>query len=263
MNYESLKIEALQKIDVPAGKKVFFASDFHLGIPNYASSVAREKKIVQWLHSIKDQAAHIFLLGDLFDAWMEYGRVVPKGYVRLLGTLALLKDAGVPITVFTGNHDLWMYGYFEQELNIPVIHGPATMRIGKHQFFLAHGDGLGNGDVRYKILKSILRNKAVQWLFRRVHPDTGLGLAQYFSNNGASKRESEKVFYGEDKEYLIQFCKNYIKKDASIDYFIFGHRHYKMSLALNNKSTYINLGDWLSYNSFGVYDGKEMSLEEY
>lgn len=120
----------------PGEGKVYFASDFHLGIPDKASSLDRERLIVQWLNEIKSDAKAIFLLGDLFDFWFEYSSVVPKGYVRLLGKLAELRDLGIPISCFTGNHDLWMFGYFENELDIPVYRKHLSITIGNKKFML-------------------------------------------------------------------------------------------------------------------------------
>jgi UDP-2,3-diacylglucosamine hydrolase len=249
-------------ITLPKGKKIYFASDFHLGIPDAATSLIREKLICAWLDEIKKDAYQIFLLGDIFDAWLEYKTAVPKGFVRLLGKLAQLTDSGIKITAFTGNHDLWMYGYFEQELNIPVYHHPICIRINNQQFVLGHGDGLGPGDAGYKRLKKFLNNKACQWLYQWIHPDIGIRIAQYFSEKGLDKKQTEDTFLGEHKEFLILFCKDYLQQQHA-DYFLFGHRHYKLCFALNETSTYINLGDWLQYNSYAVYDGLVCSLETY
>jgi UDP-2,3-diacylglucosamine hydrolase len=202
------------------------------------------------------------LLGDIFDAWLEYKTAVPKGFTRLLGKLAQLTDSGVGITAFTGNHDLWMYGYFESELNIPVYHDAIKININQQQFLLAHGDGLGPGDAGYKRLKKFLNNKVCQWIYKWVHPDIGIRMAQYFSERGLHKKKSDDIFLGEDKEYLILFCKEFIQQEH-IDYFMFGHRHYKMQYKVSEKSTYFNLGDWLQYNSYVVYDGSNCALLQY
>jgi UDP-2,3-diacylglucosamine hydrolase len=249
-------------IQIPAGKKIYFASDFHLGIPDAATSLQREKLICKWLDAISADAHHVFLLGDIFDAWLEYKTVVPKGFTRLLGKLAQLTDSGIGITAFTGNHDLWMYGYFEQELNIPVYHHPIAIQINQKTFLLGHGDGLGPGDHGYKRLKAFLNNKLCQWCYRWVHPDIGVRMANYFSQKGLDKKTDDELFLGEDKEYLILFCKDYIQHN-SIDYFVFGHRHFKMEYAVNAQSTYFNLGDWLKYNSYLVYDGQDCLLTDF
>jgi UDP-2,3-diacylglucosamine hydrolase len=253
---------SLPPITLGANKKIYFASDFHLGMPDAKTSLIREKKICEWLLSIAPTAEHIFLLGDIFDAWIEYKRAVPKGFTRLLGTLANIADSGVKITIFTGNHDLWCYGYFEEELGIPVLHHPVTININDKKFFLGHGDGLGPGDRKYKFLKKFLNHPVCQWLYARIHPNTGIWLAEYFSGRGADKKDDDNTFLGEDKEYLILFCKEYLQHQHA-DYFLFGHRHYKLDLALSDTSRYLNLGDWLQYDSYAVFDGVDCKLEVY
>lgn len=247
---------------LPAGKKVYFASDFHLGLPNYQSSIAREKLICQWLDEIKKDAFKIYLVGDLFDVWFEYKNVIPKGYTRFLGKLAELSDAGILIEIFTGNHDLWMKDYFSKELNIPIHFKPIEVEINKVSFYIGHGDGLGPGDKSYKILKSIMTSKWAQWLYKRLHPDTGITLATYFSKRGEHKKETENTYQGDDKEWLVMYAEAY-NAHTPTDYFIFGHRHLAMSKSIGNNSTYINLGDWLQYNSYAVFDGEICTLKYY
>jgi UDP-2,3-diacylglucosamine hydrolase len=257
-----MHFQSLAPITIPVGKKVYFASDFHLGIPSKEISLQREKLLCQWLDEIAPTAHHIFLLGDIFDAWLEYKTVVPKGFVRLLGKLAQLSDAGIAITAFTGNHDLWMYGYFESELNIPVLHEPHLISINNTAFLLGHGDGLGPGDKGYKLLKVVLNNKVLQWLHRWLHPDIGIKMAMYFSGRGLDKKAEEEPFLGEEKEYLVQFCNTYLQEN-NIQYFIFGHRHQMVNYDLAKGSKYINLGDWLRYNSYGQFDGTSFQLLQY
>jgi len=246
-------------MQLPLHKKIYFASDFHLGLPDSKRSRLREFQICKWLDEIKQDAMSIYLVGDLFDVWFEYKNVIPKGYTRFLGKLAELRDSGITIEIFSGNHDLWMRDYFEEELQIPVHHQPITFEVNEKKFFVGHGDGLGPGDNGYKLLKRILKSPVSQWLYRRIHPDTGIGLANYFSKKGDKHRDSEKEFLGEDKEWLVQFCKKELKKEH-FDYFIFGHRHLALYHPLEQNSLYINLGDWLSYNSYAVFDGKELQL---
>lgn len=215
-----------------------------------------------WLDEIKKDAAHLFLVGDIFDAWFEYKKVVPKGYTRFLGKLAELSDSGLPIEAFTGNHDLWMRGYFQEELNIPVHHEPIERTFNGKRFVIAHGDGLGPGDHGYKILKSVLRNRFSQWLYRRIHPDTGVGMAEWFSRLGPKHSVEDDPFLGPEKEWLVQYALERLKHEP-IDYFIFGHRHLALEYPLPNNSLYVNLGDWIHYNSYGVFDGKDLKLEYY
>jgi UDP-2,3-diacylglucosamine hydrolase len=197
----------------------------------------------------------------LFDVWFEYKNVIPKGHTRFLGKLAELRDNGLTIEAFTGNHDLWMRGYFEEELDIPVYHEPIRREYNGKQFLIGHGDGLGPGDHGYKLLKKVLRNPASQWLYRRIHPDTGVGLAGWASRLGPKHEDgAEEVFQGPDREFLVQYCLDFLKREK-MDYFIFGHRHLALDYPLPGGARYINLGDWIRYNSYAVFDGGDLQLK--
>ena len=253
----------IHNISLPPGKKAYFSSDNHLGAPTFVDSLPREKKFVQWLDEIKKDAGVIFLLGDLFDFWFEYKTVVPKGFTRTLGKLAEISDSGIPIHYFVGNHDLWMNGYFEEELGIPVYHRPQQFLINETSFFLGHGDGLGPDDIGFKRMKKVFENKLCQWLFRWLHPDLGVRLAQHLSvNNKIISGDADAKFLGEDKEWLVQYAKRKLESQH-YDHFIFGHRHLPMDIELPKNSRYTNLGDWIQYFTYGVFDGEEMQLLEW
>ncbi len=248
---------------MPSPKKIFFLSDFHLGAPNEAASLVREKKIIQFLDEIKHEALEIFVLGDLFDFWFEYKKVVPKGFVRILGKLAELTDMGIPVYFFVGNHDMWMKDYFQKELNIPVFFEPKAFELLGKQFLIGHGDGLGPGDHGYKFIKKIFRNKFSQFLFGILPPTIGIGLANYFSRKSRAKTgNNDQIFEGEDKEWLVTFCKETLIKHQ-YHYFIFGHRHLPLDIKLNTESRYINLGDWITYFSYAEFDGNTLELKYY
>ncbi|MEW4922186.1 UDP-2,3-diacylglucosamine diphosphatase [Algibacter sp. 2305UL17-15] len=250
-------------MQIPKGKKIYFASDNHLGAPTKEASLPREKKFVAWLDDIKHDAAAIFLLGDLFDFWMEFKTVVPKGFTRTLGKLAEISDSGIPIYYFVGNHDLWMNGYFEEELNIPVYHKPKEFTFNDKTFFIGHGDGLGPGDKGYKRMKKVFTNPFCKWLFRWLHPDLGVRMAQHLSvKNKLISGDDDAKFLGEDNEWLVQYCKRKLE-DKHRDYFVFGHRHLPLNIDLSENSKYINLGDWIQYFTYGVFDGETMALKEY
>lgn len=244
-------------------KKIYFLSDFHLGAPDAERSREREKIIVRFLEEIAPDAGEIFLVGDLFDFWYEYRQVVPKGYTRLLGQLARLSDAGVQLHFFVGNHDMWVKDYFTRELNMPVYFEPQRFERAGQTFLVGHGDGLGPGDHGYKRLKKIFRNPVCQWLFGVFPPVLGMGLAGYLSRRSrAQTGASEEVFLGEDKEWLIQYSKEKLQQEPA-DYFIFGHRHLPIDFRLNEKSRYINLGDWIRYFTYAVFDGEKLELKSY
>lgn len=249
----------------PSGK-IYFASDLHLGTPNHKESAERERLFVQWLNEIEADAQEIFIIGDIFDFWHEYTTVIPKGFVRLQGKLAALCDAGIPVHIFSGNHDLWMFGYFEKELGAKVHLQPIQREFNGKNFFIGHGDGLGPGDHGYKFIKKVFSNPVCQFLFRWLHPDIGTRIASYFSfesrfgNEG--KKKAAEQYTNEDREWLVQFCRETLKQEH-FDYFVFGHRHLPLDIKLNETSRYINTGDWLDYYSYAVFDGQKMELKYY
>lgn len=248
---------------IPPGKHIYFASDNHLGAPTQAESMPREKKFVAWLDEVKTDAAAIFLLGDLFDFWFEYKTVVPKGFTRTLGKLAEISDSGIPIYFFVGNHDLWMSGYFEEELGIQVFHEPKDFSFNGKQFLIGHGDGLGPGDKGYKRMKKVFTNPFFKWVFRWLHPDFGVRIAQYMSvKNKLISGDEDAKFLGEDNEWLVQYAKRKLETQHR-DYFVFGHRHLPMEINVGQNATYINLGDWISYYTYADFDGEKMHLKTY
>jgi len=250
-------------ISLPKGKKIYFASDNHLGAPTKEESKAKEIKFVRWLDTVKVDAEAIFLLGDLFDFWFEYKTVVPKGFVRTLGKLAEIRDSGIPIYFFVGNHDLWMNGYFEEELNIPVYHKPQEFTLNGKKFLIGHGDGLGPGDKGYKRMKKIFTNPVCKWLFGWLHPDIGVRLAQKMSTeNKLISGDDDMIFLGEEKEWLVQYCKQKLTEKHR-SHFVFGHRHLPMQIELSDNATYTNLGDWCTYFTFATFNGESLSLDEF
>jgi len=250
-------------IEIPKGKKIYFASDNHLGAPTSEASRPREKKFVAWLEEIKHDAAAIFLIGDLFDFWFEYKTVVPKGFTRTLGKLAEISDSGIPIYYFVGNHDLWMNGYFEEELGIAVYHKPKEFTFSDKTFFIGHGDGLGPNDKGYKRMKKVFTNSFFKWLFRWVHPDIGVKIGQYLSvKNKLISGDDDAKFLGEENEWLAVYSKRKLEEKHR-DFFVFGHRHLPLEIQLNEKSKYINLGDWIQYYTYGVFDGDAFELKKH
>jgi UDP-2,3-diacylglucosamine hydrolase len=252
----------LPSIELKADQKIYFASDFHLGAPNRAVSLERERKIIRWFEAIEGDAAHIFLMGDLFDYWYEYKYVIPKGFSRFHGKLAMLRDKGIPITIFTGNHDIWAFRYFTDEFGIPIYRDPQELRVNQSLFWIGHGDGLGKGDALYKILKRIFENKACQWLFSCLHPDLTFGFANAWSRHSRSnslKNHTVEQFMGEN-EWIWGYCQE-IEQKKHHDFYVFGHRHLPLDLPVGSRSRYLNLGEWLSQCQYAVFDGKALSLK--
>ena len=241
-------------------KKTFFASDFHLGAKGRLPSAEREKQIVRWLDGIRNEAEALYLVGDLFDFWFEYKTVIPKGFLRLQGKLAEWREAGIPVYFFTGNHDMWMFRYFEEELGIPVFREPILREIGGKSFYIGHGDGLGPGDHGYKFLKRVFSNPLAQWMFRWIHPDIGMGLANFWSRRSREANHDAQTFLGPEKEWLVAYCNGQLEQHPA-DFYIFGHRHLPIDYTLKNGSSrYINLGDWTDFNSYAVYDGTDLQI---
>ena len=240
-------------------KNIYFASDFHLGSPDHQESRAREDRIVKWLTAIESDCSELFLMGDIFDFWFEYRMVIPKGFIRLQGKLAEMSDKGIKIYFFKGNHDMWVNDYFEKEMGIEIISDEYVMERNGKRFYLHHGDGLGPGDQKYKMLRKIFRNPVCRWLFSIVPPRIGLGIGNAWSSNSRAANPGPEVFLGEEKEWLAIYSKEILKK-AHYDYFIYGHRHLPLDLQLSENSRYVNLGEWLNYNSYAVFDGNELSL---
>ncbi|MFZ4739690.1 MAG: UDP-2,3-diacylglucosamine diphosphatase [Bacteroidales bacterium] len=242
-------------------QKIYFISDSHLGVPDYKSSLEREKLMVKWLDAVKNDASEIYLLGDIFDFWFEYKTVVPKGYVRLLGKLAEISDAGIKLNYFTGNHDMWIYDYFEKELNATIYKEPIQKKYGDFKFYIGHGDGLGPDDHGYKFIKKVFSNQFNQWLFARLHPNFGINLALYFSRKSRiANGNTDEVFLGEEKERLIVYAKEILQKEH-FDFFIFGHRHLPLDIKIANNSRYLNIGDWVKSFSYIVFDGEKLELK--
>lgn len=244
-------------------KKLYFASDVHLGVPSYEKSLEREKLLVNWLDQIAEDAEAVYLVGDLFDFWFEYKHAIPRGFARIQGKIAELTDKGIPVHLFTGNHDMWIFDYLPKELGVQLHREPVQIKFEGKKLFIGHGDGLGPGDHGYKFLKKIFASKLCQWLFARIHPNLGIGIANYWSaKSRKSTGNQDAVFLGEDKEWLAIYCKEILQQEH-FDYFVFGHRHLPLIIDLEQASTYINLGDWISYFTYGEFDGTNFHLKQY
>ena len=246
-------------------KNIYFLADAHLGSLAIPHQRTQERRLVRFLDSIKHKASAIYLLGDMFDFWNEYKYVVPKGYTRFLGKISELTDMGVEVHYFTGNHDIWTYGYLEKECGVILHTQPETVEIYDKIFFLAHGDGLGDPDAKFKFLRKMFHNRTCQKLLNFVHPWWGMQLGLNWAKHSRLKRADgkEAPFMGEDKEYLILFTKEYTKTHSNIDYFIFGHRHIELEMKMSRKTELVILGDWIWQFTYAVFDGEHMFIQQY
>ncbi|WP_102407204.1 UDP-2,3-diacylglucosamine diphosphatase [Parabacteroides bouchesdurhonensis] len=251
-------------------KKIYFASDAHLGARFHKYPMAVEKKLVRWLDSIKEDAQAVWLLGDMFDYWYEYRYVVPRGHTRFLGKLAELSDNGIEIHIFIGNHDIWMFDYLPQEIGAIIHREPLTVDLLGKRFFLAHGDEVDYRSKAFRLIRAIFRNKFCQWLYAGIHPRWTFGFALGWSlnsrKNGLKKESANgnvKEYQGEAGEYLVLFAKDYLKTHPDINFFIFGHRHIMLDLMLSKTSRLLIAGDWMQYFSYIVWDGESLSLEQF
>ncbi|MDR1737950.1 MAG: UDP-2,3-diacylglucosamine diphosphatase [Candidatus Symbiothrix sp.] len=244
--------------------KVYFASDLHLGSPVLENRKITEQRFVSWLDTIRNDAKALYLLGDIFDFWFEYKKVVPRGFVRFLGKIAELHDEGVEIHFFTGNHDIWMFNYFEREIGV-IVHREALITdIDGKRFYLAHGDGMGDDSRSFQLLRAIFRNRLCQTLFSWFPPTWGVSLAHRWANHNRRKDLQYPAEYlGEDREHLVIYAKRYLQTHPDTDFLIFGHRHILLDLMLNNRSRILILGDWMQHFSYAVFDGNTLSLENY
>ncbi len=242
-------------------KKIFFASDTHFGFPNFKESIKREKLFIKWLDEIKPETKELYLLGDIFDFWFEYRKVVPRGFTRLLGKLAEFNDSGIPVHFLTGNHDIWVFDYLPAEIGVIFHRKPIELVLSGKKFYLAHGDGLGPYDKKFKILKKIFSNRFAQWLFAISHPNVGIYIAQKWSKKSRLSHGNDN-YKGQDKEWLVQYSKNLIT-EKEFDYLVFGHRHFPNDIMLKKDCRFINLGDWITNFTYGVFDGEDFLLKSY
>lgn len=247
---------------IPQGKKIYVASDFHMGAPNVQDSLIREKKIIRWLNEIESSACGIILAGDIFDFWFEYKTVVPKGSVRLLGKLASISDKGIPVIVFAGNHDLWMKDYLGMEIGAFVFHQPQSFNIGNLKVMIGHGDGLGPGGNKFKFIKKIFTSKINKTLFRWLHPDIGVALGNAWSRRNKQKDLIQPDPFLGEEEALFKYCKSVENKNHH-DYYIFGHRHLHLEMEINNTSTYLNLGDWINLNTYAEIEENTIKMKTF
>jgi len=248
---------------MPERKRIYFASDLHLGMHPLEESREREQHFVRWLEIIRKDARELWLLGDVFDYWFEYSKVVPRGFIRVLGKLAILSDEGIKIHLFTGNHDIWVFDYLPSEIGLEVHRKPLLRQWNSHLFLLGHGDGLSGKDGGYKLLQWVFKNRVIQWFYARLHPNTATAFAQWWSKRSRIKKGLFIPFMGRDQEHQVQFAEKKLEENPEIDYFIFGHRHIPYDIRVGEKSRVICLGDWIENFTYAVYDSQTLELKKF
>ena len=248
---------------MPGRSSIYFASDLHLGMFPPEKSRERELLFVQWLEEIRTDAAELWLLGDIFDYWFEYQKVVPRGFTRFLGKLATLHDEGVQLHLITGNHDIWAFNYLPQEIGIEIHRNEVIRTWNGHRFLLGHGDGLYHGEFLYRLLQALFKSRLLQWFYARIHPNGSTAFAQWWSRRSRKKHGNYAMFLGPDQEHQVQYARKKLGEDPSIEYFLFGHRHVAYDIRLNDRSRVICLGDWIGNFTFGVFDGEKFHLKKY
>ena len=246
-------------------KPIYFLSDAHLGSRANKHGRTQERRLVRFLDSIKEKAGAVYLLGDMFDYWYEYKYVVPKGYTRLLGKLSELTDLGVEVHFFTGNHDIWAFDYLEKECGVILHFQPVTVELGDKIFFLAHGDGLGDPNPTFKLLRAIFHNRFCQILFSAIHPRWGMEFGLSWAKQSRLKHEAEDPpqYLGENKEHLVLIAKDYLRTHPNVNFFLFGHRHIELDLMLSRTTRILILGDWITHFTYAVFDGEQLWMENY
>lgn len=246
-------------------KKIYFLSDAHLGSWALEHRRTHERRLVNFLDEIKHEAAAVYLLGDIFDYWYEYKYVVPKGYTRLLGKISELTDRGIEVHFFTGNHDIWCKDYFVEECGMVMHREPITIDLYGKEFYLAHGDGLGDESRNFKMLRAMFHSHTLQTLFSAIHPRWTVKLGLTWAKHSRLKREEGKEpdYMGEEREPLIRYTKEYLKTHPDINYFIYGHRHIMLDMMLTRQARIIIVGDWIKYFSYAVFDGNELVIDQY
>ncbi|MCD8292398.1 MAG: UDP-2,3-diacylglucosamine diphosphatase [Prevotellaceae bacterium] len=246
-------------------KNIYFLSDAHLGSRAIEHGRTQERRLVNFLDSIKEKASAVYLLGDMFDFWYEFKLVVPKGYTRFLGKLSELTDRGVEVHYFTGNHDIWCGDYLTRECGVTLHREPITVELYGKEFYIAHGDGLGDTEKSFKLLRALFHSHTAQCLFSALHPRWSVEIGLEWAKHSRMKREDgrEPDYMGEAREYLVLYTKEYLKTHPDINYFIYGHRHIELDLLLSATSRMLIVGDWINLFTYAVFDGERMFMENY
>ncbi|OJW72218.1 MAG: hypothetical protein BGO68_06210 [Candidatus Amoebophilus sp. 36-38] len=253
-NFESIYIPA-----VPPNKKVFFASDFHLGIPDSRSTEGRENKILAWLDTILPEAHALFLLGDVFDFWLDAECAFPEVFVELQSKLTVFTASHIPVYLIVGNHDRWIKDSFLKQLNIHILDDITQLYIEDKKFLIGHGDGVGRS-ITYRLFKKYMyRSGILNWVFRNLPFNIKSSIRAYIPKMNRRRDKSSDTLLP-TQDHIFTFCKDMVEPTDHHDYYVFGHLHFPYSKSINDCSIYFNIGDWITYFSYGMFDGVKLQL---
>ncbi len=241
----------------------YFIADVHLGL-RVGNWEEREAEFAKFLLSLPKNTKTLYLLGDIFDFWYEYKYVIPRGYTRTLGALATLRDSGVEIFLFKGNHDVWTYNYFEQELGMTPLEQPSVVEIDNKTFCLGHGDGLGKTPFGFRAIRTVFHSKFLQFLFSTIHPRWAFALGHSWSKHSRLAKtdngKGERYLFKGEGEPLFIFAEEFART-RHIDYFIFGHFHTPTLLKLPSGAEFHILGEWIHSCQYLIWDGTSLKPE--
>lgn len=241
----------------------YFLSDLHLGAPYFADSREAERRAVDFLDSVKDDADVIYLVGDILDYWYEYKYVVPRGFVRFFGKIAELTDRGIRVVWFIGNHDIWIFDYLPSELGVEVIDGYAIEDLDGHKFLITHGDGIGKLKPSFKLLRRLFRNKICQRLFSGIHPRWTVPFAYNWSRHSRKIEGPDRCDAERMTRNITEFSLDFLKRYPDIEYFIYGHLHLFEKVELTDTASMVVLGEWIKTCSYARWDGNRLQLFKY
>lgn len=237
-----------------AGKNTYFISDLHLGAQYIDDELQRERLVCRFLDSIKDDAAELFLLGDILDYWYEYKYVVPRGYIRFLGKLAELADAGVKLTWVTGNHDVWLFDYLRDQLNMTVLKGHTVVETQGKRILISHGDDVGVQPAMYRFTRWCFHNRVCQWLYASIHPRWTYPIATRWSNENRTSRSPQTLESIAERaaSRLVEFSTDHHRQHPEVDAYVYGHIHLARVYPSDTMPPIILLGEWISLYSYVV-----------
>jgi UDP-2,3-diacylglucosamine hydrolase len=239
---------------------LYFVSDIHLGLQDKQAERVKLERLETLFSIIRKEGGALYLVGDILDYWMEYRHVIPKGFTRFLCLLSELVRSGVQVYYLAGNHDFELGRYFDEELGVKSLYGMQEVRHDGRSFLVAHGDGLGEGDLTYKIFARFVRNRFNLGMITGFHPDLATALMMKLSRLSRKHKPVDSTY---EPKRLIEFATS-LARERDFDYFVCGHNHAERMKPVNESGcTYVNLGTWIEGRyPYGVYDGGKFEIRK-